>query len=189
MNKSTATLTSISATLGISISTVSRVLNDRAKKYRISDATVAKIKKEADRVGFALNQIASALRSQKTKTIALVIPGISNGYFAAIAKALGVEATKAGYSLLLFDSLGQEKLEIEAVRLMRSRKVDGLIIAPASANGQHILDLKESGTPVVLIDRYIKSMALPSVCSDNVEAAYQATFFLITSGHQHIACI
>lgn len=74
MNKSTATLTSISATLGISISTVSRVLNDRAKKYRISDATVAKIKKEADRVGFALNQIASALRSQKTKTIALVIP-------------------------------------------------------------------------------------------------------------------
>lgn len=72
---------------------------------------------------------------------------------------------------------------------MRSRKVDGLIIAPASANGQHILDLKESGTPVVLIDRYIKSMALPSVCSDNVEATYQATFFLITSGHQHIACI
>ncbi|MCJ8321380.1 MAG: LacI family transcriptional regulator [Colwellia sp.] len=189
MNKSTATLKSISATLGISISTVSRVLNDRAKKYRISDATVAKIKKEADRVSFAPNQIASALRSQKTKTIALVIPDISNSYFSSMAKGLGIEARKAGYSLLLFDSLGQEKLEIEAVRLMRSRKVDGFIIAPASTNGQHIIDLKESGTPVVFIDRYIKSMAIASVCSDNVEAAYQATSYLITSGHQHIACI
>ena len=189
MNKSTATLKSIAETLRISISTVSRVLNDRAKKYRISDATVAKIKNEADRVGFAPNQIASALRLQKTKTIALVIPDISNGYFAAMAKVLGVEARKAGYSLFLLDSLGQEKLEVEAVRLMRSRKVDGLIIAPASANGQHIIELKESGTPVILIDRYIKSMAIPSVCSDNVEAAFRATSFLITSGHQHIACI
>ena len=77
MTKHIATLKSISETLDISISTVSRVLNDRAKKYRISDATVAKVKQEADRVGFTPNQIASALRLQKTKTIALVVPDIS----------------------------------------------------------------------------------------------------------------
>ncbi len=189
MTKHIATLKSISETLDISISTVSRVLNDRAKKYRISDATVAKVKQEADRVGFTPNQIASALRLQKTKTIALVVPDISNNYFATMAKGLSIEARKSGYSLFLFDSLGQESLEIEAVRLMRSRKVDGLIIAPASANGQHIMALKTSGTPVVLIDRYINAMAIPSVCSDNIAAAYQATSVLISAGHQHIACL
>ena len=126
MKKSPATLKSISATLGMAPSTVSRVLNGKAKEYRISEPTAKKVKEEADRVGFSPNQIASSLRLQKTNTIGLVIPDISNNYFATIARALENEARKAGYSIILCDSQGQTELERDAIRLLRGRNIDGL---------------------------------------------------------------
>ena len=185
----TATLKSIAMTLDISVSTVSRVLNGKAKQHRIAISTVSRIQKEAHRVGFQVNQIASALRLNKTHTIGLVIPDISNSFFSAIARTLAVEARKQGYSLFLCDSMGDIELEKEEVRQLKARNVDGLIVSPVGSNGDHLRDLSAGGMPVVLIDRYIEGLALASVGSDNFQGAYDAVSYLIECGHQHIACL
>mgnify|MGYP006081617425 CR=1 FL=1 len=189
MKKSPATLKSISATLGMAPSTVSRVLNGKAKEYRISEPTAKKVKEEADRVGFSPNQIASSLRLQKTNTMGLVIPDISNNYFATIARALENEARKAGYSIILCDSQGQTELERDAIRLLRGRNIDGLIVAPVGNDAEHLSAFKESGTPIVLVDRYFKEVSIPSVSSDNFQGAYDAVSYMIKHGHTKIGFI
>lgn len=185
----TATLKTIAAQLQISMSTVSRVLNGKGKQYRISEATIERIQKEADRVGFAPNQIASALRLKKTNTIALVLPDISNNYFSSIARSLTIEAGKLGYSILLCDSLGDVKIEKEEIRLLKSRSVDGMIISPCSAESEHLLQVKNSGIPIVLFDRYVDDAPISSICSDNFQGAFDAVTHLLENGHQHIGCL
>ncbi len=189
MTTTTATLKSIAAHLKISMSTVSRVLNGKGKQYRISEATIDRIQKEATRVGFSPNQIASALRLKKTNTIGLVIPDISNNFFSAIARSLTIEAGKLGYSIFLCDSLGNVDLEKEEIRLLKSRSVDGIIISPSSAENEHLLQIKNSGIPIVLFDRYLDEVPISSITSNNFQGAFDAVSHLLDNGHQYIGCL
>jgi len=183
------TLKSISEKLGVSVSTVSRVLSGKAERYRISDKTAALVKEEADRTNFAPNQIASALRLKKTHTIGLIIPDISNSFFAAIARHVEMEAAKRGYFIILCDSQDSTATEIEYIRLLLGRSVDGLIISPVGQIGGHLCDLRRNGTPVVLVDRYFPRLDLPYVTTDNRQGAFEAVTYLIGMGHRRIACI
>jgi LacI family transcriptional regulator len=188
-DKKTASLKSIAADLGISVSVVSRVLSGKARQYRISEKTEKRVKDEADRLGFAPNQIASSLRTKKTHTIGLIIPDISNSFFSSVARFVAIEARKRGYSIILCDSQGDAQTEIEAIRLLQSRSVDGLIISPVGQIGDLLKGLFDGGLPLVLLDRYFPDVELPYVTSDNVQGALAATEYLIEKGHQRIACI
>jgi len=134
-DKKTASLKSIAAELGISVSVVSRVLSGKARQYRISEKTEKRVQDEADRLGFSPNLIASSLRLKKTHTIGLIIPDISNNFFSSVARFVTIEARKRGYSIILCDSQGNDQTEIEAIRLLQSRSVDGLIITPVGQIG------------------------------------------------------
>jgi len=175
--------------LGLSIATVSRVLNGKAKDYRISDATSRKVLDAARQLNYRPNRIARGLKLTRTETLGLIVPDIANPFFASIAKNIELEARRHGYSLILCDSLDETETENELLQLLWERKVDGIIIAPVGYHYQNILALKNRGIPVMVIDRHFPGIALPFIASDNYTGAYSAVEYMISQGHKRIACI
>src|SRR6056297_2519287 len=186
--KSRITLKTIAAQLGLTPTTVSRVLSGKGDQYRISEKTQRRVRELAAKLNFSPNQVARGLRLSKTLTIGLVVPDISNPYFATIAHHVAAEARQRGYSILLCDSQEDTRHEIEAIQLIRSRNVDGLVLCPVGVSDEHLAELVEGDLPVVLVDRYHPNLAIPSVASDNACGARVATEYLIRHGHNRIAC-
>ncbi|MCP4450179.1 MAG: LacI family transcriptional regulator, partial [Planctomycetes bacterium] len=144
---------------------------------------------EAKRLDFSPNQLARSLRLQKTHTLGLVIPDISNPFFASLARFVELEARKSGYAVFLCDSEERTDVEVESLRLMQGRKVDGIIISPVGQSGDHLTKLHEAGLPIVIADRHFPRMTLPYVTSDNFNGALDGVSYLIDNGHTRIACI
>jgi len=187
--KPQTTLKCIADTLSISVSTVSRVLSGQAKRYRIGQKTQEAILSEAKRLEFSPNQLARSLRLQRTHTLGLVIPDISNPFFASLARSVEMDARKSGYAIFLCDSEERTDVEIESLNLMQGRKVDGIIISPVGLSGDHLTKLHRAGLPVVIVDRHFPGMTLPFVTSDNFNGALDGVTYLIDHGHEQIACI
>lgn len=181
------TIKELANELNMSTTTVSRVLTGQEKKYRISEKTSKKVKDLAKSHQFAPNQIARNLRLQKTNTIGLIIPDISNPFFANLARTIEVELRKRNKMVLLCDTKDESALEEESIDLLLGRKVDGLLVAPVGEKWEHLE--KNLKIPVVLIDRYFEDKEIPYVTTDNYSGAYEATSYLISKGHQLIACI
>jgi LacI family transcriptional regulator len=181
------TIKELAQELNISTTTVSRVLTGQEKKYRISSKTALRVKDGARKHRFEPNQIARNLRLQETNTIGLIIPDISNPFFANLARTVEIELRKRNKMILLCDTKDETFLEEESLNLLLGRKVDGLLVAPVGKKCDHLI--KNSKVPLVLIDRYFKDQTIPFVTADNFQGAYSATEFLINKGHQNIACI
>lgn len=184
-----ANITDIADKSGYSITTVSRVLNGKADKYRISISTQAKIKATANELNYIPNEFARNLRTGKSQTIALIVPSLKNPFFAEIASVINLEARKSQYITLIGDSDDNIIIERDEVKQLSSRNIDGMIIVPCGNEYNHLLSLNTSGTPVICIDRYFKDQDLSYVTSDNYDGAYTATQYLMDQGHTHIACI
>ena len=182
------TLISIAQRTGFSVSTVSRVLSGQAAKYRISEKTVALIAREAERCNYTPSLLAKGLRTSRTDTLGLLIPSIDNPYFAHIASIIVHEARAKGYKVILIDTSEDERNEREGVRSLLSRKVDGILIAPAG-DDPAFLEATAHQTPVVCIDRHFAKTSLPYVVTDNLRGGREVTQHLIDRGHRRILCI
>ncbi|MEO1263309.1 MAG: LacI family DNA-binding transcriptional regulator [Bacteroidota bacterium] len=187
MSTSGITIKQIADMLNISSTTVSRVLNGRARQYRISERTEQLVREAAEKHHFQPNQIALNLRLNKTNTIGLVIPDISNPFFANLARTAETALRLRDKMILLCDTNDDTVREKESLQLLMGRKVDGLLVAPVGLSGSHF----ESFThiPTVFIDRYFTELPIPFVATDNFQGAYEATEYLIKKGHRHITCI
>lgn len=174
---------------GFSISTVSRVLNGKAEQYRISKKSQIKIRETAKRLNYVPNQFAASLKSGKSNTIALIIPSLSNPFFASIASEINAEIRNRGYITIIGDSDENSEIENEELLQMQSRNIEGLVIAPSSQDYKNIKRLHDQGLPVVCIDRYFEDLDIPYVSTDNYRGAYMATQHLLEHGHTRIACI
>lgn len=189
MEKKVNNIKELAGKLGVSVTTVSRVLNGKSEKFRISKSTSRKVLDAARQYHYSPNRIARGLKLEKTETIGLIIPDIANPYFGSIAKTIEMEAHRNGYSIILCDSLDDVSTEAELLQLLTGRKVDGIIIAPTGKSSRHVLEIQQMGIPVVIIDRYFPDANLPFVTTDNYTGAFLAVQHLIETGHRHIACI
>lgn len=183
------TLITISQRTQFSISTVSRVLSGKAATYRISDQTVDIITKEAKRCNYTPNLLAKGLCTNKTNTIGLLIPDVDNPFFANIASVIIHEAKNNDYTIILVNTMENEKHEKEGLKSLLARSVDGIIVVPCGSSPEYLETICKQATPILLIDRYFTETSLPYVCTDNYKGALDATQFLINNGHKKIACI
>ncbi|MBQ6881011.1 MAG: LacI family DNA-binding transcriptional regulator [Alistipes sp.] len=183
------TLVALAERTGLSVTTISRVLSGQAEKYRISPKTVEYIKQEADRCNYRPNVMAQSLRTKRTRTIGLVVPAISNPFFANIASAIVQKARELGYTVILSDAMEDAEQEEEGVRSLLLRHVDGIIVSTSAEQPAFLEQVNESAVPVVLIDRYFAETTLPYVVTDNYSGALEAVSHLINRGHQRVACI
>jgi len=183
------TLKHIAKELGVSTTTVSRVLSGQARQFRIGRDTEQAVQRVAAAMNFRPNRVARGLRLNRTESIGLVIPDVSNPFFAAIAKEVASGAQDCGYSVIICDSRESEDREIESLELLRERGAEGVVLCPVGRSAEHLSNLANKRWPVVLADRYFPGLPLPYVVSDNRTGSREAVEHLIENGHRRIACV
>jgi len=188
MNKNNVTIQSMAKTLGVSVTTISRVLNGLGEQFRISKKTIELVTTTADKLNYRPNNIAKGLRLKKSSTIGLILPDITNTWFAQLALGIEKEARKHHYNIFLCNSNDDIKVEKKSIALLQSWMVDGIIIAPIGLESEHLQKASKSGTPLVLIDRFFEGVNLPYISSNDFEGSLEATQYLINNGHKKIAC-
>ncbi|MBU2493524.1 MAG: LacI family transcriptional regulator [Bacteroidetes bacterium] len=185
----TSKLADIAEYTGLSISTVSRVVNGHTRKYRISDKTKDLILSAANELNYRPNALARGLRLKKSHSIGLVVPDISNPFFAFVTRIIQNYAHSSGYSLIVCNTDESIDSEKEQIELLLSKGVDGFIIMPVGIESAHIEELLKENYPMVLLDRCFESLNTNSVLVDNYMGSYTATEHLISLGHRDIAII
>lgn len=174
---------------GVSPTTVSFVLNGKAKEKRISEQVSKKILKLAAKLKYKPNQLARGLRTGKTKTIGLIVEDIANNFFANVAKIVEEEADKFGYKVLYGsteDNLAKAKGLLE---VLEYRQVDGYIITPTPNLDKEIEMLKNARKPMVLMDRYLPQIPTNYVMVDNFQGGYDVAEYLLKLGYSKIALV
>lgn len=179
------TLKDIAEKVGVTESTVSRVLNGIPKA---SKETREEIFQVAAELGYKPNQIARSLVTKKTHTIGLIISDLSNTYFARVASGIEKVASNYDYSLIISTTGGQEKEELKYINLLKEKQVDGLLFASGRMPEICKKLLRETEIPTVVVAREVEE-EFPSVHIDNVKESYRAVKYLINSGHKKIAMI
>ena len=183
-------ISDIARKAGVSVSTVSFVMNDKAVKMRISREVIEKVENVAREMGYRPNQLARGLRTGKTRTIGLIVENISNAFFATLAKTIEDEAKKYDYKVVYCSTDNDEEKARELINMLSQRQVDGYIITPTPELAQEISKLQAENKPVVLIDRYFPEHGeIPAVLVDNYEGVAKGTEYLIGKGYSKIALV
>jgi len=183
-------ISDIARKAGVSVSTVSFVMNDKAVKMRISREVIDKVENVAREMGYRPNQLARGLRTGKTKTIGLIVENISNAFFATLAKTIEDEAKKYDYKVVYCSTDNDEGKARELINMLSQRQVDGYIITPTLNLAEEIRKLQAENKPVVLIDRYFpQHEEIPAVLVDNYEGVARGTEYLIEKGYRKVALI
>ncbi len=175
--------------VGVSTTTVSFVLNGKAKEKRISEDLKNEILKIAAKLNYRPNQIARGLRTGQTHTLGLIVEDISNPFFASLAKVVEEEADKFGYTVMFCCTENNETKASSLINMLRHRQMDGFIITPTPGMEDDIRKLTDEKRPLVLIDRYFPNLDSSYVTVDNYQGAYEATRYLVGKGHKRIGLI
>lgn len=180
------TIREVAGEAGVSIKTVSRVLNDEPA---VAPHTAARVVEAASRLGYKPNELARGLKARQTRTVGLIIADVSNPFFADCCKAIEQTLAERGYALILCASGEDSGSERAYVELLSRRRIDGLLIAPAPDGGDHLRQEVSAGLPVVAFDRPAEGVRTDNIIVSNRDGARQATRHLISHGHERIAFI
>lgn len=181
-----STLKQIAEELNISISTVSRAING---KTVVKDETRRRVLELAEKYSYVPNEIARSLQKSCTKTIAVVLPDISETFFGIIVNALDKVVSQYGYMLILADTHESVEKEHQLVQMLYTRRVDAMVIATVSLDGGTVQNFLDTDFPVVFIDNIPNIDGLEAVTIDNRMASRLAVEHLLAYGHKHIAAI
>lgn len=182
-----ATLKDIARETGLSIATVSKYINGIKLKEANSLAIEAAIKK----LDYSVNEYARGLKINKSKTIGIIIPELSNIFITHIITKIEEILRKSGYSAIVCDCQSDEELECEAVEFLLHKRVDGIINMPICMDGRHLEAAIKKDVPIVLIDRQIQNFdeKVDCVLINNEEASENATNYMLEKGHKNIGII
>lgn len=185
------TIKDIAARAGVSISTVSRVVNGTV---RVDPATEERVHEAIETLDYRPNLLARSFRRKITQTIGLVVPDNSNPFFAEIARVIEDAGFADGYSVILCNSDLSRSKQSSYIDVLLAKRVDGIImistgLVPGEDAGGDIDRIRQVGVPCVVIDRDLEDIPVDQVLVDNVEGGYLAGHHLIRLGHRRIACV
>lgn len=175
--------------LNVSTTTVSFILNGKAKEKRISDRLVEKVMEEVSRLGYHRNQFARSLRTGRTNIIGLMVEDISNPFYASIAKLIEEKVYQNGYKIVYCSTENDVARGREFLEMFSTLGVDGCIIAPTQGMEADIRKMAEKGENVVLFDRKFTNDLTDTVMVDNQGGMYQAVEHLIYRGRKNIGLV
>ena len=180
------TMRDVAATAGVSVMTVSRVLNGATG---VAPDTATRVERAIAELGYRRNDIARHLRQkgQATRTIGLVVDDLGNPFYSALARAVEDAAYRRGYLVLVGSTNNDPYREREVVTAFSARQVDGLILVPTSGNQTFLSAQLATGTPMVCADRTARGLDVDTVTVDNRDAAMRAVTHLLDHGHRRIA--
>ncbi len=171
---------------GVSIATVSRVLNNTRT---IREDIRKRVLESVERLRYQPDDIARSLRLQKTRTIGILIPRITNTLFTDAVCGVEDVALRNGYTVLICNYSEDPEREKRYIQLMQSRRVDGVIISPCAGSSDRFNPLLEEGIPIVCMHRHLQDLDVDKVGVDNRGGARMAVRHLISRGCRRIALL
>jgi LacI family transcriptional regulator len=187
--KAKATLKQIAKELNVSVSTVSKALNDSSE---ISEQTKIRIKEYAKLKNYKPNVIGLNLKNRTTKTIGVIIPNILNSFFAKVFSGIEKVADEKGYNVIMCISNESLKKESNTLDMLSNGTIDGFILSISEEaqklnEYKHFKDIINEGTPIVMFDRIADEVDCDKVVVDDFDSALNATQHLINTGCKNIA--
>ncbi len=174
--------------MGVSVSTVSRALQDKSE---ISEKTKQLVKETAKNMKYRPNSMAVALKTQKSYSIGVVVPQIVSAFYASVVKGIEEVANNLGYQVFVSSSNEDMDKEKKNVFGFLDHRVDGMIVSLSKATDsfKHINHIQDQDVPLVLFDRTSKEINVPKVVANDADAAYLAISHLISNGAKRIAVL
>lgn len=186
------TIRDIANYTGLSITTVSLVLNNKPSK--IPERTKRKVFEAAEQLNYSPNYLAVGLVTKSTKIIGLITTDVSNTFYGILAKGVEKACQELGWSVMLCNSWDSHERDMELIRVLANKSVDGIIYCMSSDSDRKKAEesfqlLKKNKIPCIMIDNDFGGMMKHNVFFDNEMGGYLATEHLIKNGHRRIACI
>lgn len=181
-----ATIKDVCKLAGVSVATVSRVINNSGY---VKEETKDKIVQAMKVLNYIPNTMARGLAGKNTSTVALLLPDILNPYFPEVARSIEDSANQHGFNVILCNSDNNSGKEAAYIELLKSKKVDGFIIASYTMQPEQIVQLMNEKIPVVVIDRIFNKHQIVSYICKNKQGAIMAVQHLLDQGCKRIAHI
>jgi len=183
----TPTIRDVAKLAGVALMTVSRVINDYPS---VRPKTRKKVQAAIEELGYERNEAAGLLKGQRAMMIGLIVPDLSDIFFATCANTVEQLARENGYMTLIVSSGNDAELEMQQAELMARRKLSGLlIITSGKGDAERAQRLRESGLAIVAFDRPLAGVGTDAVLIENRSGAEEAVNHLIGHGHRRIACV
>jgi LacI family transcriptional regulator len=180
------TIKDIALAARVSTATISRVLNNSGY---VSDDVKKNVKEIIKKLNYQPNSIARSLKQDKTRSIGIVLPDMTNPYFMKIARTIQHRCIQEGYHLLFIDTEENQQKEKEALDFLIEKRIEALILAGTGGNREQIQAISDSGIHVILVDRRFSNLKLDTVAEDNLYAAKAAIDYLIEKKHSKIGIV
>ena len=181
-----ATIHDVAARAGVATATVSNVLTGRRQ---VAEDRRRSVLEAVEALGYQPNHLAASLRRQHSRTVGIVVPDLTNPFFAALVHRIEALAAASDYQILLVDSSNDATREASRTRALLARRIDGLILVPT----QDALPVQTGPSgglpPTVLLDRGFGVAGFDTVQADNPEATYRGCRHLLQLGHRDIALL
>ncbi|MDQ0723173.1 DNA-binding LacI/PurR family transcriptional regulator [Paenibacillus sp. W4I10] len=181
-----ATIYDIAREAGVSIATVSQVINGKGK---ISEKRRAEIMEIMERLHYQPSAIAAALTGKQTYTLGLLVPDISNPYFAELARAVEDRSRQLGYSVVICSTDNKDERVERYLNLLQQKRVDGMMIGTGIDNAEILSPLLQQSIPVALIARHMPSLSVHTVTIDDILGGALAAEHLLELGHTRVAVL
>ncbi|HEU4328439.1 MAG TPA: LacI family DNA-binding transcriptional regulator [Roseiflexaceae bacterium] len=182
----TSTMERVAELAEVSVATVSRVIN---APERVAQATRERVHAAMRQLGYSYNAIAGGLSRQRTMTIGLIVPTVTNPIFAESTRGVQQRASAHGYAVLIGITDYRADEEARLVQTFRQHRVDGLVVTSSHAESPALMEAQAAGTPVVLTYSSRLRSPLPCVGVDNAAASAGAVGALIRLGHRRVAML
>ncbi|PTM59939.1 LacI family DNA-binding transcriptional regulator [Desmospora activa] len=180
------TIRDVAKRAGVSIATVSRVLN---QSKPVSNPLKQRIMQAVEETGYRPNAVARSMIRKKTGLIGVIVPEIANPYFSGLVEGIEAVAKERAYYTVLAISEKDDRRELELLRIFQSKQMDGILWAAARLDPACQQEIIQSNIPCVIIGQRLKNKDIPSVAIDNRRAAYETVSHLIQLGHRRIGMI
>lgn len=180
------TIKDVAKKAGVSIASVSRVINDSKP---VAPETKEKILRVIEETGYKPNAMARGLKKNESGLIGLITPDMENGTFAELVKGIESVIEKNSMNLIVSNSKGEIERELKELHIFKEQQLDGIIFSGVKFTKKHKEYFDRYKVPTVVVSQKFPGSGLPYVDINNYEAAYQAVKYLITNNHSKIALI
>lgn len=181
-----ASIKDVAREAGVSIATVSRVIN---KVDVVNEETKKKVNEAIEKLGYSPNIVAQSLKTQRSRSIGILVPDISSQVYPEIVRGAEDVANMYDYSIILCNSDFDIQKEKKYIKVMKEKMVDGLLYMSSSLDPEILEYIRSLNMKTVLVESSENEKVLPSVTIDNRQAAHDAVNFLIEKGHRRIAYV
>ncbi|MGL5755120.1 MAG: LacI family DNA-binding transcriptional regulator [Paraclostridium sp.] len=184
--RTNVTIKDVAKKAGVSISTVSRVINDSKP---VTDEVKQKVLDVIKETGYVPNPLARSLVTKKSQLIGVIIPEVSDSFVSELVNGIEEVAKMYNYDILLANTYSDKDQELKSINLLRAKQVEGIVLMSWKVDEEHLNYIQNCGIPAVYVSKTARNYDVYSVSISNTDATYDMTKYLIDKGHKKIAFI